>query len=438
MDIRLNQLKEDFTNISKLKDENIVTLGILSHKINKLKELYAEFIKNNRQNMFIFGLDSFHFQGKLIDIEYDDMNRLFLAITNRMYCEYFKLYKIIIEYISKNITDQKLLDLIKINNNYPIYKDLEPFKVYDFKLIQNIHEIIITLLYSINGCVVNKELELNMYKIKNNSGLNIDNFVNTFNFNIIMMREKLTLFVTYIEFFHKLHNKYFKRFTTKVQLMFGQINHDITFEDTDQTKKIKRNSLLTTIKDEHVDMKILEEIKNSINSADNSSVSSNEKDSPKNLKNDNNKPSIMLSMFPGITNENDKMKSVDSNDTIESENIIIIHEEMVKEEVTEPIVNIIEEPEIVLKNKSVNEKIVEVDQIEEEVQQKEEEPIQKETPVEEKKEENKDIIEIKENSVDDLSVLTMDSSSNNGSVDPELSTPEPKKKRTYKPRQPKK
>jgi len=435
MDIRLNQLKEDFMNISKLKDDNIVTLGILSHKINKLKELYAEFIKNNKQNMFIFGLDSFHFQGKLIDIEYDDMNRLFLAITNRMYCEYFKLYKIIIEYISKNITDQKLLDLIKVNNNYPIYKDLEPFKVYDFTLIQNIHEIIITLLYSINSCVINKESELNMYKIKNNTGLNIDNFVNTFNFNIIIMREKLTLFVTYIEFFHKLHNKYFKRFTTKVQLMFGQINHDITFEDTDQTKKIKRNSLLTTIKGEHVDMKVLQEIKNSINSADNSSVSSNEKDSPKNLKNDNNKPSIILSMFPGIVDENDKMKSTDSNDTLESENIIITPEEIVKEEVTEPIVSVSNEPELILKEETVDEKVDEVKQHEETAKQKDEE---KQIEQLEQKEENKDIIEIKENSVDDLSVLTMDSSSNAGSVDPSPSAPEPKKKRTYKPRQPKK
>jgi len=255
MDTRLNQLARDFTNIVGLKDNNIKTLDTLIQKINKLKEIYAEFIKNNKQSIFIFGLDSFHFQGKLIDIEYEDMNRLFLAITNRMYCEYFKLYKIIIEYISNNITDPKLLDLIKISNNYPVYKDLEPFKLYNFEIIQNIHEIIITLLHSINGCIINKERDLDAHKVKNNTGLNIDNFVTTFNFNIVIMREKLVLFVTYIEFFHKLHNKYLKRFTTKLQLMFSQINNDIKFDDTDH---------LHDIADDNVDNTLLVELHNSM------------------------------------------------------------------------------------------------------------------------------------------------------------------------------
>jgi len=238
----------------------------VKQKLDYLNKIYADIVKTHSQKEYTFGLDSFYFQGKLIDIEYEDMNRLFLAITNRMYCEYFKLYKIIIEYISNNITDPKLLDLIKVSNNYPVYKDLEPFKLYNFEIIQNIHEIIITLLHSINGCIINKERDLDAHKAKNNTGLNIDNFVNTFNFNIVIMREKLVLFVTYIEFFHKLHNKYLKRFTTKLQLMFSQINNDIKFDDTDQTKKTKRASLLHNIADDNVDNALLAELHNSMTS----------------------------------------------------------------------------------------------------------------------------------------------------------------------------
>ena len=77
------------------------------------------FIQNNKNQVFVFGLDSFHFQSKLIDIEYDDTKRLFMAIGNRMYCEYFKLNKIIIEYILNNIKEKKITEIIKINN-YPI------------------------------------------------------------------------------------------------------------------------------------------------------------------------------------------------------------------------------------------------------------------------------------------------------------------------------
>ena len=267
METRLNQIKTDFTLLVNLKEDNIKTMHTLGQKIIKLKEIYTEFINNNKQNIFVFGLDSFHFQGKLIDIEYEDMKRIFYAITNRMYCEYFKLYKLIIEYISNNISDKRLLELIRVNNNYPVYKDLEPFKQYDFTLIQNLHEIIIALLQAINGYISNKDNELEAYKIKNSSGLNIDNFVTTFNFNIVVMREKLTLFVTYMEFFHKLHNKYLKRLTTKIQLMFSQIANDIQFEDTSQTKKEKRKSLLNNMVDDNIDKNLLHELVGNVDTA---------------------------------------------------------------------------------------------------------------------------------------------------------------------------
>ena len=330
METRLNQIKTDFTLLVNLKEDNIKTMHTLGQKIIKLKEIYTEFINNNKQNIFVFGLDSFHFQGKLIDIEYEDMKRIFYAITNRMYCEYFKLYKLIIEYISNNISDKRLLELIRVNNNYPVYKDLEPFKQYDFTLIQNLHEIIIALLQAINGYISNKDNELEAYKIKNSSGLNIDNFVTTFNFNVVVMREKLTLFVTYMEFFHKLHNKYLKRLATKIQLMFSQIANDIQFEDTSQTTKEKRKSLLNSIVDDNIDKHLLHELKHSI--------ISNEIDSPVSLKSvdtttaicTNTDENIIFNIFPKIEDNN----IVEEISTEEPINLVI---QPIIEPITEPI-----------------------------------------------------------------------------------------------------
>jgi hypothetical protein len=264
MDTRINELKINFTKILDLKNENVKTFGILEAKICKLKEFYSEFVKNNKNNLFIFGLDSFHFQGKLIDIEYEDIQRLYSAITNRIYCEYFKLYKIIVQYILDNITEQKIIDLVYVNNSYPIYKDLEPFKKYDFEIIQSLHEFIIILLNSINGFFMNKEHDLKTYQIKNNIGLNIDNFVNTFQFNNVMLREQLILFISYIEFFHKLHLKYLTRFTTKTHIFFSQITNDIKFEDTSKMNKMKRASILETFDNENMDNDVIIELKNSI------------------------------------------------------------------------------------------------------------------------------------------------------------------------------
>jgi hypothetical protein len=236
MESKLVKLKTDFNNIINVRTTVKNIFDILQIRIDKLKILYAEFIKTSKNQMFVFGLDSFHFQSKLIDIEYDDMKRLFLAINNRMYCEYFKLYKIIIEYITTNINDTKITEIVKVNT-YPVYKDLEPFKEYKFEIILDIHENILNLLSIIISTLNNKENELLLHKNKQSIGLNIDNFITTFNYNIIVMREKIIMFITYIEFFHKLHTKYLKRFANKIQLMYSHINNDIQFDERVDIKK---------------------------------------------------------------------------------------------------------------------------------------------------------------------------------------------------------
>jgi len=233
METKLVQLKTDFNNIINIRTNVKSIFDILQSRINKLKGLHAEFIKASKTQMFIFGLDSFHFQSKLIDMEHDEMKRLFLAISNRMYCEYFKLYKIITEYIVSN-KNEKTLANVKINN-YPIYKDLEPYKEYEFETVQDIHENILNLVGVLISTLNNKENEFLLHKNKQSIGLNIDNFITTFNYSINIMKEKIIMFTTYIEFFHKLHTKYLKRFSNKIQLMYTHISHDIHFDDIKKT-----------------------------------------------------------------------------------------------------------------------------------------------------------------------------------------------------------
>jgi hypothetical protein len=274
METVLVKLKGDFNNIITIRNSVKSVFDILQVRIDKLRQIYSEFIKSNKNETFLFGLDSFHFQSKLIDIEYDDMKRLFLAINNRMYCEYFKLHKIIVDYISNNLNDKKNIDLVKINN-YPIYKDLEPFKEYKFELILEIHESILNLLNISISILNNKENELSIHKTKQNIGLNIDNFITTFNFNISVMREKILMFINYIEFFHKMHSKYLKRFSNKIQLMYTHINNDIKFDDSIEISKHKKQELIDDFVSNHIDKELLKDLKTSIGSETNSEDSGN-------------------------------------------------------------------------------------------------------------------------------------------------------------------
>ena len=231
MEQQINELKTTFHKIVGLKNDNDKKMAMLDSKTKHLKNIYNDFIKYNNEILCVFSLDSLHFQSKVIDIEYDDMKRLFSCILNRMYCEFFKLYKIITEYIKTSITDKKIKELLNIHNQYPVYKDLEPYKVYEFETIESIHAVVLELLVSLVNLYLTKEDELKKYQNKNKVGFNIDNFVNTIMFNNIMLREKIHLFINYLTFFHKLQIKYLTRYTHKLELVISQLDSDIDFEE---------------------------------------------------------------------------------------------------------------------------------------------------------------------------------------------------------------
>lgn len=241
MEQRLHELKNNFTNIVSTREDILSIMESVNQRIEKLKELYSEFVKNNKKNLFVFGLDSFHFQSKLVDIEYEDLKRIFCIINNRMYCEYYKLYKIVTEYISHDVTDKKIVESVNLNNNFQAYKDLEPFKQYNFEHVKELHENVVLLLNLISNYLTSKKCELQSHETKRYIGLNIDNFVSTFSYDIFVMREKVNLFISYIEFFHNLHGKFLDRFLKKMQFLMDQLNTDINFEKKEESKNDEVN-----------------------------------------------------------------------------------------------------------------------------------------------------------------------------------------------------
>jgi hypothetical protein len=309
MENRISKLKVDFVNITSIRNNVKSVFDILQLRINKLKLFYSEFIKNNKNKLFVFGLDSFHFQSKLIDVEYDDMKRLFLAINNRMYCEYFKLYKIITEYVYENINDKKITEIIKVNN-FPVYKDLEPFKEYSFETTTEIHENILVIVNSIISNLNTRENELNVHRGKQAIGLNIDNFITSYNFELTVIKEKISMFLTYIEFFHNLHTKHLKRFSNKIQLMYTHISTDIRFDESIEMNKDKKKDVI--VDDFAIDLKAENEIK--------LSIEENETNDLKNITNQisnniiNDEESVKL--INDIIENNDDNRSIRNNTPI--------------------------------------------------------------------------------------------------------------------------
>ena len=264
MDAKFNELKLTFNGIKNIREEINSIFANLEQRVLKLKDLYKDFIDHNTTTLFIFGLDSFYFQNKLIDIEFSDMKKFYDLIMNRMYCEYYKLYKIILEYCHNNLSDDvKFIDAIRSKTQYPVYKDLEPYKRYEFSLIDELHDDITNTLIASNNYLNNKKHILESYKLRSNVGLNINNFVSTYEFEVTTIDSQIGLFCSYVDFFHELHLKYLKRFITKIQILYGQVNHDIKFDEVSLSKKSDKKKYMNEMKNE-LDKDTMRAIRSSI------------------------------------------------------------------------------------------------------------------------------------------------------------------------------
>ena len=99
MDSKFNEIKKTFNIIKDIREEINSIFANLEQRISKLKELYRDFINTNNSTLFVFGLDSFYFQNKLIDIEDHDMRKFYDLIMKTLIKLFpsiilFKVFKI--------------------------------------------------------------------------------------------------------------------------------------------------------------------------------------------------------------------------------------------------------------------------------------------------------------------------------------------------------
>ena len=76
MDDKLTTIKIVFDNVKEMRSEILILFDNLNVRINKLKEMYSEFVKYTQSTKtsdvksVFFSLDSFYFQTSLLQKEY--------------------------------------------------------------------------------------------------------------------------------------------------------------------------------------------------------------------------------------------------------------------------------------------------------------------------------------------------------------------------------
>ena len=90
-------IEKKFDEIKSIRVFIKNTFKLLTEKHVEIKSQYKTYIDANRKCEY---LDSFYFQIKLLDYDYDTTNKLYNYIDNRIYCDYYKLFIIIYSFFN--------------------------------------------------------------------------------------------------------------------------------------------------------------------------------------------------------------------------------------------------------------------------------------------------------------------------------------------------
>jgi len=237
----VNTIRREFDELKELRQSINSLFNNLTSRISSLQTLYVGFVQKGKAKESSFGIDSLHFQRRYLEEEHNGMKRMFSMIGNQIYRDYYKMHKVVWSYVSQNVIDTKVRANCTPRRAYTIYKDLEPFKEYDFEEIVELHHDLTHVIVELLSYTSTKEREWKSDQGKAHHGINIDNFVTTEKYMNQQMEHKTLMFIEYLQVFHRFHLKYLSRFSMKLRLMYSQIQKDIILDETNASQAGMKN-----------------------------------------------------------------------------------------------------------------------------------------------------------------------------------------------------
>jgi len=240
--VQINTTKLAFNELLSVNNNICSLLDTFNGTSNLLKQEYIGIVNKYNKSDYSFGLDTFNFQTKLIDNDYQNIRKYYSLITNRLYFDYFKLIKTMIDVATfKDSIQNNKVNILKYKYDY-----LDIYKPYNIGIIKDIFMHIVGIIeesyhYLTEDC----KSHLN-YELKLDDGFNINNFVTYYDFKNKSNLQNIMLYINYLNFFIKLHNKYLNKVYFRLNLMYQQLNQEVKIDKFD-TKKHNKDNIIKDI-----------------------------------------------------------------------------------------------------------------------------------------------------------------------------------------------
>lgn len=226
------KIRNKLNKVIHVNTQITLVLEDLNKKKDLLAEYYRTLVTHNPSKLYLFGLDSLQFQSQMIKIEYENLMKFHKIIRNRIYGDFFKLYHIIRTFIKTNPKTNKILDN-RTWNAYPQYKDLKTEQNFSFELVVELFNDVTEMILLLSSHIEQLEGQLLDHRRKMSMGLNINNFIFTFESCNQIVHNKIALFRNYIDYMTKIHYHYLRRFHKRALLLLAHIGKDVQFHSGD-------------------------------------------------------------------------------------------------------------------------------------------------------------------------------------------------------------
>ena len=192
-------------------------------KIKKIKKVCKNLREINTESKYIFGLDTFYYQIIIFDSDFTYYKKLYSLNLNRLYNNYYTISKLLREFVKTYINEDDIQEMLKGYNIFPKYDTLDLYKNYDFSIIHKLYLVNDKILRALDDFIEHNDNLLLKYKKMSENGLNLDNFVISFEAMLNNLKLHTNRILSQNDIFNKSHNEYLDDCIDKVEYTYKKL-----------------------------------------------------------------------------------------------------------------------------------------------------------------------------------------------------------------------
>ena len=227
MHVELEKISSGFEKLKRLRTRVIETAGAVEQRVTTLRKAHEDLVSASPQSACALGLDSLHFQVRLVTMELKSLRDMIHAVENHIYYECLYLHRSIQSYAASEISDKGARDRVLVEREYPPYKHLDRGARYDFEITVGLHAQLVASIQAMGEHCDEQAAVIENEKGKSAQGLNIDSLVHSNAYVHALLQAKTSLFLRSLGAFNVHHGKYLRRIQDKGQLVLDAITRDV-------------------------------------------------------------------------------------------------------------------------------------------------------------------------------------------------------------------